>query len=119
MSGWYRIGEPGQDALVHLNTGRKASPEPCRMPRFEQDQEDIGRICGRISVALCDAPKCDKPICDLHRTKHTSKANTDYCAEHKHMAQMDCDQTGPGASCPGIDKCTDHQCGYRSSEAAA
>lgn len=40
-----------------------------------------------MSVALCDAPGCDLNICELHRTKHAMKENTDYCPEHKEMAK--------------------------------
>jgi hypothetical protein len=82
---FYRYGNPGEDTAAHLNFGRKAGPARCVMPRFEKDDPGIGQMCGRMSVALCDAPQCDKPICDLHRTRHTKKANTDFCPDHKHM----------------------------------
>jgi hypothetical protein len=39
-----------------------------------------------MSVALCDAPGCDVPICEFHQTKHPTKSNTDYCPKHKEMA---------------------------------
>lgn len=86
MSGFYRFGDPGEDSVAHLNTGRKHY-EKCAMPRFEKDNPALGEGCGRMSVALCDAPGCDKPICRLHRTEHPMKANTDYCPEHKALAQ--------------------------------
>jgi hypothetical protein len=86
MSGFYRWGEPGYDTIAHINTGQKASGDKCRMPRFEKDNPQFGDICGRMSVALCDAPGCDKPMCSMHRTRHTTKLNTDYCTEHAGMA---------------------------------
>lgn len=57
------------------------------MPRFEKDNPKLGDTCGRMSVALCDHLGCDKPMCELHRTKHASKANTDFCSEHKADAE--------------------------------
>lgn len=87
MSGFYRFGDPGQDTIAHINTGRKSSGEKCREPRFEKDDPELGSICGRMSIALCDAPGCDKPICRLHRTKHETKANVDFCTEHKEFAR--------------------------------
>lgn len=87
MSGFYRFGEPGSDTVAHINTGRRSSGEKCAMPRFEKDDPQWGAGCGRQSVALCDAPSCDKPICDLHRTKHSTKANTDFCPDHQGMAK--------------------------------
>lgn len=86
MSGFYRFGDPGEDIIAHINTGRKSSGEKCRMPRFPQDDPKLGDICGRISVALCDAPGCDAPICKLHCTRHASKPNTDFCSDHKELA---------------------------------
>lgn len=86
MSGFYRLGRPGEDTIAHINTGRKSSGERCRMPRFEQDNPQWGDLCGRMSVALCDAPQCDAPICELHRTRHQSKPNVDFCSAHKAMA---------------------------------
>jgi len=83
MSGFYRFGEPGADTIAHINTGRKPSGARCASPRFEKDNPEFGPMCGRISVALCDFPKCDKPMCRLHRTKHPILINTDYCPEHK------------------------------------
>ena len=87
MSGFYRLGNPGEDTIAHINTGRKPSGEKCRMPRFEKDNPQFGEICGRMSVALCDAPRCDKPMCERHRTRHATKPNTDYCTEHVEMAK--------------------------------
>lgn len=85
MSGFYRMGEPGQDCFAHINTGRKASGERCRLERFEKD-DPAWSNCGRMSVALCDAPGCDAPICERHRTRHVSKPNTDFCTAHKELA---------------------------------
>lgn len=84
MSGWYRFGDPGEDTIAHLNTGRKGSSDPCGAPRFEKDAPNLpfGDRCGRMSVALCDHPHCDLPICRLHRTKHPTKPNTDFCPKH-------------------------------------
>lgn len=81
MSGFYRIGKPGEDGFVHLNTGRRSSGERCASPRFEAD-DPKWPICGRPSTALCDYPGCDKPMCEDHRTKDPSKPNTDYCPAH-------------------------------------
>ena len=86
MSGFYRLGEPGSDTVAHINTGRRSSGEKCAMPRFEKDNPQWGEMCGRMSVALCDGPFCDKPICGLHRTKHANRTNVDFCPEHKAMA---------------------------------
>lgn len=88
MSGFYRFGEPGQDTVAHINTGRKGTAERCGMPRFEADNPQFGKLCGRISVALCDSPGCDIPICERHRTKHVRKANTDFCSDHKEAASQ-------------------------------
>ncbi len=82
MSGWFRIGDPGNDTIAHINTGGKRSEKRCVSPRFEKDDRKLGSICGRMSVALCDSPGCDKPMCELHRTKHATKPNTDFCPEH-------------------------------------
>ena len=86
MSGFYRYGTPGQDTVAHINTGRRSSGERCRMPRFPEDNPQFGDVCGRMSVALCDAVGCDKPICELHRTKHPTKPNTDFCPDHSQLA---------------------------------
>jgi hypothetical protein len=86
VSGFYRWGEPGADTIAHINTGRKSSGAKCAMPRFEKDNAELGPMCGRMSVALCDAPGCDKPMCSLHRTRHATKPNTDYCSEHVELA---------------------------------
>jgi hypothetical protein len=56
------------------------------MNRFPEDNPQWGAACGRMSVALCDTPGCDKPICEKHRTKHATKANTDFCVDHQSMA---------------------------------
>ncbi len=87
MSGFYRLGAPGSDMVAHINTGRRSSGERCRMPRFELDDPKHGHMCGRMSIALCDAQNCDVPICELHRVKHSTKANTDFCTDHKDMAK--------------------------------
>ena len=57
------------------------------MPRFEKDDPKIGSICGRMSVALCDGPACDKPVCELHRTKDRARTDTDFCPDHSHLAR--------------------------------
>jgi hypothetical protein len=88
MSGFYRFGDPGEDTVAHINTGRRASGEKCRMPKFEKDDPQFGDLCGRMSVALCDAPGCDVPICKLHRTRHAKKSNTDFCPDHKEMGNV-------------------------------
>jgi len=96
MSGFYRVGEPGEDAIVHLNTGRRSSGPRCVMPRFPEDNPSYGEICGRLTVALCDhrvsppnaAPvTCDAAICELHRVKHLTEPNTDFCPDHKPDAE--------------------------------
>ncbi len=87
MSGFYRIGEPGEDTVAHINTGRRSSGQKCVMDRFPADNSQWGPVCGRMSVALCDAPGCDKPICGKHRTKHATKANTDFCSDHESLAR--------------------------------
>ena len=83
---FYRYGIPGEDTSVHLNFGRKGGPRQCTMEKFPEDNGRIGMMCGRPSVALCDAPGCDKPICAMHCTKHPTKANTDFCSDHKELA---------------------------------
>lgn len=86
MSGYYRVGDPGEDCLAHINTGRRSSGERCASPRMEADNPVWGNLCRRMSEALCDFPKCDKPMCGFHRTKDPSKVNTDYCPLHKDEA---------------------------------
>lgn len=86
MSGYYRIGKPGEDMMAHLNFGGRRHAGSCTERRFPDDDVRYGQGCGRVSIALCDADGCDRPICDLHRTKHATKANTDYCSEHKALA---------------------------------
>jgi hypothetical protein len=91
---WYRIGEPGEDVIAHVNFGRKAGPVPCRAPRLPGDKPDWGNACGRLSVALCDAPAgedlagkpltCDMPICEKHRAR--GGENVDYCPRHRALA---------------------------------
>jgi hypothetical protein len=76
----------GELAWVHMNFGRKAGPAPC----IARDDEHGGRKCGRMSVALCDAPAgetlggktltCDAPLCAKHRTK--VGPNRDACPRH-------------------------------------
>lgn len=80
------MGKPGEDCWAHINTGRRSSGEKCRLPRFEKDDPKIGSICGRMSVALCDYPGCDIPMCELHRVKHKTKPNTDFCPNHADQA---------------------------------
>jgi len=91
---FYRTEDGG--GTFHLNTGRRrrAIAPPCRAPRLPGDAPDIGSICGRLSVALCDAPAgqdldgklltCDMPICQHHRTK--GGPDLDYCPRHEHLA---------------------------------
>lgn len=86
---FYRYGVPGADCVAHLNI-RGKKPACCRMPRREYDRVlpgDMG-CCSRMSVALCDAPGCDVPICEHHRTRHVAKGNVDFCPEHKHLAEV-------------------------------
>lgn len=83
---FYRIGDPGEDIVAHVNLGGRKAPRQCAMPCDDKDNPDNGLFCGRMSTALCDAPGCDKPICELHRTKHAKKSNTDFCPDHKQMA---------------------------------
>lgn len=82
MSGFYRYGAPGEDTVAHINTGRKSSGARCASPCFEKDNPKLGTICGRMSVALCDHPGCDAPMCALHRTRHATRLNTDFCPNH-------------------------------------
>lgn len=86
MSGFYRIGKAGEDTVAHINTGRRSSGERCASQCHEKDDPTFGPLCGRMSVALCDSPGCDKPMCELHRTKHATKANTDFCPAHTELA---------------------------------
>lgn len=87
MSGFYRWGEPGSDTMAHINTGRRSSGARCRMPRLEKDDPQLGSLCGRMSVALCDSKGCDIPICKLHLVKHPTRANTDFCLNHANEAK--------------------------------
>lgn len=80
---FYRFGAPGEDSWVHLRIAGRSRPQQCAMPCFPKDDHAIGLKCGRMSEALCDHPGCDKPICELHRTKHPTKKNTDFCPDHK------------------------------------
>jgi hypothetical protein len=75
---------------VHINFGRRAGPAPCRGPLLTTDDAKLGAHCGRISVALCDAPvgealdgtplTCDMPMCEHHRTQ--VGPNLDHCPRH-------------------------------------
>lgn len=85
--GWYRIGAPGMDTVALICRGNK-SVKQCQAPRFDEDDSKHGPNCGRMSVALCDGPKCDLPICDMHRTRHQVKYDTDYCPSHKGLASV-------------------------------
>ena len=80
---FYRIGEPGADTWAHLNFGRRSGPQQCASPAFPNDDHSIGPKCARASVALCDHPGCDAPMCELHRIMHPKKANTDFCPDHR------------------------------------
>ena len=82
---WYRLGEPGADCYAHLCTRGRRSSGQCVAPRFEKDDPKL-KHCARMSVALCDAPGCDRPMCEKHRTKHATKANTDFCPLHRDKA---------------------------------
>lgn len=97
---FYRYGDPGQDGVAHFNFGRKPGPASCRCARDPKDDPRRGDNCGRMSVALCDAPgrptyqgpgatatTCSRPVCELHRVKHRSKPNTDFCPEHAALAE--------------------------------
>lgn len=86
MSGFYRYGRPGEDTVAHINTGRKLSGKRCLADRFEKDNPQISELCARMSTALCDAPGCDRPICDLHRTRDGKMPNTDFCPDHAKLA---------------------------------
>jgi hypothetical protein len=80
----YRVGGPGEDIIAHLRMTRPS--RPCACPKFEDDKGSLN-CCARMGVALCDGPGCDKPICELHRTKHATKPDTDFCPDHKNMAE--------------------------------
>lgn len=95
---WFRIGNPGEDTIAHINFGRRKGrpgrPASCVAPRFAEDKPDWGDRCGRMSIALCDAPAghdlagkpttCDAPMCELHRRK--GGTDVDYCPRHQHLA---------------------------------
>jgi hypothetical protein len=87
MSGFYRFGKPGEDRFAHINTGRRSTGSPCKSPRFPEDNSQCGEICGRLTVALCDCTGCNAPMCELHRTRHPTLRNTDFCPKHAHLAQ--------------------------------
>lgn len=84
----YRIGKPGEDCAAHVNLGRRRGSPQCAMPAREGDDLGLGRKCARMSVALCDSPGCDKPICEYCRTKHVSKPDTDFCPDHAALAKL-------------------------------
>jgi hypothetical protein len=86
---FYRVGNPGEDSIAHFKLGGKTRPQRCAMPKFPEDDRRPGATCGRMSVALCDGPGCDKAICELHRTKHPVKSDTDYCPDHKRLAYVE------------------------------
>lgn len=91
---FYRMGEPGEDFVAHVNFGRKPGAAGCRAPRLPGDKANWGDTCGRMSVALCDAPAgqdlagkkltCDMPLCEHHRAR--GGKNIDYCPRHAHLA---------------------------------
>ncbi|MBI1353243.1 MAG: hypothetical protein GC160_02775 [Acidobacteria bacterium] len=88
MSGWFRIGKPGEDWLAHVHARGKTSQYcVCVSPRFPEDKAEYGPACGRMVVALCDATGCDAPMCELHRTKDPVLPNTDFCPKHKEIAE--------------------------------
>lgn len=94
MSLPYRVGDPGQDIVVRLNFGRKNVPAGCVAPHLVGDNPKWGPKCGRVSVALCDAPAghdlggraltCDALICEHHRVK--GGPDIDYCPRHRTLA---------------------------------
>lgn len=93
---WYRIGDPGQDTVAHINFGgrQKRAANQCRAPHDPKDNPKWGKLCGRMSTKLCDGhlsdgTPCDLPICDLHSTPHPTKKDTDYCPTHKEQANAD------------------------------
>jgi hypothetical protein len=87
--------ESGRSTL-HINFGRRAGPAPCRGPLVLGDDPAIGAHCGRISVALCDAPAgqtldgkpvtCDMPMCERHRTN--VGPNLDHCPRHAKQQRL-------------------------------
>jgi hypothetical protein len=81
---WLRVGPPGSDTVAIL-CGKNVT-QGCLMPRLPEDTAGNASRCYRMTVALCDAPGCDKPICERHRTKHRTKPNTDFCPEHQDLA---------------------------------
>ena len=83
---FYRWGAPGEDSVAHIRFDRRGGPARCVLPRFPEDDPKVGNLCARMSVALCDGPGCDRPICELHRTKHATKPDTDFCPDHKGLA---------------------------------
>ncbi len=85
---FYRCGNPGEDSWAHINFGRRSGPAKCVMPKLDRDNGAVSLYCNRMSVALCDAPACDKPVCEHHRTRHATKSNVDLCPEHKHLAEV-------------------------------
>jgi hypothetical protein len=85
--GFYRMGAPGEDVIVHLNFGSKRPPANCVSPKMPLDSAP-GDRCGRPCEALCDAvvgsdhgkeETCDAPMCALHRTRAGAQ---DYCPAH-------------------------------------
>jgi len=88
---FYRFGDPGEDNVIHLRMSRKGQPEQCKAPRCDRDNPAHGELCGRMSTKLCDGPKCDIPICDLHST--SGGKNVDYCPAHAHLAPPKLDLT--------------------------
>lgn len=91
---FYRVDlGPERSGWAHINIRRAL--RPCVGPALEfDDAAQFGGKCGRISIALCDAPAgedlagkpvtCDAPLCEHHRTR--GGTNVDYCPRHKHLA---------------------------------
>lgn len=78
---FYR-SEDGQ-SWVHMRMSGPA-PEACTAEKLAGDTERGGHMCGRPSVALCDADvggkTCDAPMCEHHRL--SVGKNLDHCPTH-------------------------------------
>lgn len=82
--GFYRFDGPDGSYWVHMRGGRL--PAAC----VARDPDKPTERCGRMSVALCDAPAgetlggkpltCNAPICERHRT--SVGKNLDHCPRH-------------------------------------
>lgn len=91
--GFYRTEDGAGWMHIHL-ARKRGSPASCVALALESDNKELGPRCGRMSVALCDAPvgkdlagkvlTCDAPMCENHRT--SAGKNVDYCPRHKELA---------------------------------